>query len=428
MMNRLNQTRWSRKAAAVAAVLGFVSAGHADNGRIEIAPDMIPYTITNAGSYYLSGDVRMTGENVNGINVMADDVTLDLNGFSLLGNFTTNGGCGVYQSISNLNLVVKNGTVEGWRKPSFQGAGIWAGGTYNRIEHILASHNDFGIYVEDSGMISECAASSNVVVGVIGGNFVNMSECLADKNGTGGFNAGLGCILRECNACDNSGIRGDTVSGGFEISSFALVARCVATRNAYKGICGSHNLLVLSSAADQNFGHGIAITRAASLIANCAAFSNSLDGINIVPEGGSGSPIHGNLVTGCAASRNTDHGIYVRKGSALIVDCTAGRNGDAGIELDCNGCLVRNNHCRANQNGVVLDGSFMHFGGHGNRFEDNTAISNGTGFLIQDATNLIMKNAASGNLTNYVVNAGNNTNNVISDATTKGWTWANFSF
>src|SRR4051812_21725528 len=44
----------------------------------------VPYTITNAGSYYLTTNLTATAGN-NGIIVSADHVTIDLNGFMLSG-------------------------------------------------------------------------------------------------------------------------------------------------------------------------------------------------------------------------------------------------------------------------------------------------------------------------------------------------------
>src|SRR4051794_15270642 len=44
----------------------------------------LPYVITNAGSYYLA--TNLTGSaGTNGITVIADNVSIDLNGFSLIG-------------------------------------------------------------------------------------------------------------------------------------------------------------------------------------------------------------------------------------------------------------------------------------------------------------------------------------------------------
>ena len=49
-----------------------------------------PYVITQSGSYRLSGNLTVPS-GVDGIDINADNVTLDLNGFSIVGPVTCNG-------------------------------------------------------------------------------------------------------------------------------------------------------------------------------------------------------------------------------------------------------------------------------------------------------------------------------------------------
>jgi hypothetical protein len=79
----------------------------------------LPFTIDTPGSYYLTGDLTSTG---HGIIVEADHVTIDLNGFSLIGSDS-----GIYSGIymvERSNVEIRNGTVTG-----FKGGGIdeWNG-------------------------------------------------------------------------------------------------------------------------------------------------------------------------------------------------------------------------------------------------------------------------------------------------------------
>ena len=53
--------------------------------RTQIHPDDLPMTISHPGSYYLTGDF-MAGSATHGIYIEADNVTLDLNGFTLDGD------------------------------------------------------------------------------------------------------------------------------------------------------------------------------------------------------------------------------------------------------------------------------------------------------------------------------------------------------
>src|SRR3712207_5840058 len=66
----------------------------------------LPITITQPGSYYLTGN--LTG--ADGIRVSASNVTIDLNGFTIQGT----GGAtsvGIYRTTTQTNITVKNGTV-----------------------------------------------------------------------------------------------------------------------------------------------------------------------------------------------------------------------------------------------------------------------------------------------------------------------------
>src|SRR5438093_1472369 len=70
-----------------------------------------PYTITNAGSYYLTTNlVGASGQ--SGVIISSGNVTFDLNGFALLG--TPGSADGVQLSSGYTNIVVRNGTITAW--------------------------------------------------------------------------------------------------------------------------------------------------------------------------------------------------------------------------------------------------------------------------------------------------------------------------
>ena len=76
---------------ALAPLLMFVSALWAADGVTEInqasveAAGGFPYVISEPGSYTLSGNLTVPDENTNAIEVEAPDVTVDLNGFAIIG-------------------------------------------------------------------------------------------------------------------------------------------------------------------------------------------------------------------------------------------------------------------------------------------------------------------------------------------------------
>jgi hypothetical protein len=158
-----------------------------------------PYTISVSGSYKLSGnlDVRNTQDpaNTTAIWVTADNVTIDLNGFSIIGptvcvgspvtscSPTSSpgkfGGYGVYGG-NNSNITVFNGTVRGM-------------GT---VGISLA----FGAYVE------KVHVESNAFTGI---QFVASATAIGNRvigNGVNGINAVGGSLLSGNRSVENGGV------------------------------------------------------------------------------------------------------------------------------------------------------------------------------------------------------------------------------
>src|SRR3954471_10947563 len=72
----------------------------------------LPFTITQPGSYFVTGNLTgVAGQ--SGITINADNVTLDLGGFELVGP-----GSGVTNGVrvvsGRTNATVRNGSVRGW--------------------------------------------------------------------------------------------------------------------------------------------------------------------------------------------------------------------------------------------------------------------------------------------------------------------------
>ncbi len=89
-----------------------------------------PVDITNPGSYRLTGNLQVPDASTSAITITADDVTLDLNGFALLGVTTCSGdpvtsctpiglGSGVFSTA--VNVTVKNGTIRGMGNDGIDG-------------------------------------------------------------------------------------------------------------------------------------------------------------------------------------------------------------------------------------------------------------------------------------------------------------------
>jgi hypothetical protein len=115
-----------------------------------------PITISQPGSYRLMGNLMLTDPNVNAIEITADNVTLDLNGFSIATPVTCSGvgaafncsvvgqqGHGIY-SINRSYTTVRNGQVRGFRSGVLLGlSAVVEGLTVQHawVSGITASHN-----------------------------------------------------------------------------------------------------------------------------------------------------------------------------------------------------------------------------------------------------------------------------------------------
>ena len=70
-----------------------------------------PYSITQPGSYYLTGNITVGSGNAVVIN--SDDVSLDLNGFTIRSNFIGGGhnGAAITATVDHARLSVRNGSI-----------------------------------------------------------------------------------------------------------------------------------------------------------------------------------------------------------------------------------------------------------------------------------------------------------------------------
>jgi hypothetical protein len=136
----------------------------AGGGGVGTKISSLPYAISTPGFYYLSKDLSTSGA---GIIVNASHVTIDLMGFSLVGNGKTN--TGIYIS-GKTNVEVRNGTVRYFDKGIFEDS---MNGANHRIINVRVEVNTLGIWFYGTGhLVKGCTAAnnSNTAFYVNGGN------------------------------------------------------------------------------------------------------------------------------------------------------------------------------------------------------------------------------------------------------------------
>lgn len=288
----------------------------------------LPYTIAASGSYVLTSNLTgVSGQ--SGIVIDADNVTLDLNGFTLMG--ASGSLDGIIILPTHYNISVFNGTIRNW-----------------------------------------------------GGHGVN-----GDGSHTSSF--------RNLRVSDN-GLRGLFVESGTTIEN------CIAVGNGDNGISA---------------GHSCTITR-------CTSRNNGGNGIN---AGG-----YGSITIGCASGFNDGSGFRVPDGSTIL-NCTATNNDEHGILVDGKSRVVGNN-CHDNGKGGDGAGIYVSTNGNGAHIEANSTTQNDHGIDVDGAGNVIVKNVARANGTDYDIAAGNAHGPIINVAGLGDMSvvpgadhpWANFEF
>lgn len=242
----------------------------------------LPFTITNAGSYYVVGNlVGVAGS--NGITIVSSHVQLDLNGFALIGSTNAGGGdnstlVGVLISDADLpvNIAIRNGVICNWGREG--------------MRSVLAKDcRVTGISVSQNG-------GTNGYDGMQLGSWWTISDCLAAKNGGHGISAGSQCtisrsVFRENTKC------------GLNVNTECRIFDCSAMWNYLDGFRTGDDVEVRNCFANQNSSNGISVAMGC-VVANCFSSFNSNAGI----ESGGEGRIEGNHV------RKNHYGIQIPSG------------------------------------------------------------------------------------------------------------------
>jgi hypothetical protein len=230
-----------------------------------------PVTLSDPGSYRLNGNLVVPDGATTAIEITADNVTLDLNGFSIIGPNTCtpsptqcaiSGGAGIgvvavgaSGNPSPSNVRVFNGTVQG-----MGGHGIRLLGAGNVVERVFASSNGGpGIVVGDGSVIDSYAhlnAAGAAIIGQIvrGSIATNNITGIAVRPGglafgnTANSNDGIGISASEATVVNNTAnanggtgidalcpavVSGNTTVGnGTNIATAVITSVCVLSNNA----------------------------------------------------------------------------------------------------------------------------------------------------------------------------------------------------
>jgi len=179
--------KWITVAVLVVSIVCFTGIAFA--GVTPISGWNPPVKITLPGSYQLQMNIVITNANKTAILVTADDVTIDLNGFAIIGPNVCSGdplvcnnngtGKGIDAS-GKQNIKVYNGTVRGMGN-----AGIITGGGAIMESVRVVSNGGNGIYVNGSGTVSGNTVTGNDGYGIYVGNGTVSGNTVTGSGGHG---------------------------------------------------------------------------------------------------------------------------------------------------------------------------------------------------------------------------------------------------
>lgn len=368
------------------------------------------HVIDTPGSYYLDAEVAGVSDR-HGIRIEARDVTLDLNGFRVLGATDSFSGIRVADGVEN--VTIRDGVLRGWGEHGLSAAGAES----VSVDGVRAINNVLdGLVAGDSAIISGCAASTNGRNGIIAGDESIVRHSTASGNAEAGFVTGFNCVVSECASrengseatpirgeagCTSSSLgfligRGSSVMGcttignlgiGFLMQSDVTLTDCSSTDNLLCGFRGENNVEIFSCISTNNGGWGIRLDEG-GLVGRCTAVSNADDGIRTEAL---------SVVEGCVARRNGISGIVVT-GESVVRGCIAQNNDVAGISMS----------------------------GMNGRIQGNDCVLNSTGILATGTAHTVVKNMCASNGVNYDIEMGNAVGAIVVNPNGAG-AWDNIS-
>jgi len=289
-------------------------------GRIKISQAMIPYTITNEGSYVVTDDLVNSNSLQPIITIEASYVTLDLAGHTLTQWMDHHA---IYSASDY--ITIRNGTI------TFPGTdgdyGIYLNSDYNRIEDIrCVDFKDIGLYTDDGSLLRNCLVAKGGgtwgLYGISIGSGTAILGCQVSDFQGGfispmGIHADVGCLIADSLVVSN--YSAGTPISGIRSSRGSLVTHCIV-----KDIQGAGATCGIEA------GDGCMMLECA--VSGIEQTTNATDTCILA---GSGA-----LVNGCTVE-GAQNGIWLNNGSIALGNIVRDTS-DVGINVET-GSLVRLN-------------------------------------------------------------------------------------
>ena len=253
----------------------------------------VPFFINASGSYYLTDSLTSAGV---GIQISANDVTIDLRGHTLTGSATTDPG--VYVS-AGTNIVVKNGTIKNFSTG-------------------IQSHNSSGTYFG----VFNVKAAGNTGLGIdLWGSNNQIEASTAFNNGGVGIYVGSGSSVLKSSAYNNA-------SDGISAYDGATLVGNTTSGNGYNGIVTTRGATLSQNTSYNNVANGLLCSIGCTVVKN-TTYGNQFSGVN---------PGARSVVKNNTADFNLNSGIYLTDVSYCLVDGNTATNNGVNIN-PCSTCV-----------------------------------------------------------------------------------------
>ncbi len=371
------------------------------------------HVISEPGAYHLTGNMDLSAIGATAIRVDVPGVTIDMRGFSIIGNGSETlpaiqtssittirngiinlwGSLGIdasaaiivedmhVQSVGGTNLSMELGVGSIVRDCAFRfceplvlgNGSLVRDCVFQLMGDVIDSPDADGVSIINCVMTGQSTTTNDFVI-ILGDDCVLRSVSVSDE-GRGALLAGLRTLVTGCNF---SGISNGQTDGVI-VSTGSIIRNTSVIDYGLSGIVANFACTIEGCTVVSNNVDGIRCTGNRNIVRNCNVASNGDDGIEVANN----SRVEGNQL-----AFNVDHGIEATNSNHIIGNSS---NGDP-IEILGDSNVVDSNNVSGTSGvfSVRLDGSH-------NRFSRNNIASP---VFVLNATNAVftLRNAANANL------------------------------
>jgi hypothetical protein len=328
------------------------------------------FRITQPGSYYLTSNISIPSSNSWAIEIAANGVTLDLNGYTINGNGNGNGNNvgGIVLSLVSVvgepkGVAIRNGTITNITRSGITPSSFPNGAQGVIVENVrvlnVSSTNGgvngiAGIYLGRGGSAINCYVA-NAPTGITTSFSARVINSTAEFCTFSGFDIGGGSVIQNCVAVGIFG--GPTDGHGFVLRTGSQATNCNSRSNTGDGFVLEESSVALDCSSSNNTGAGYRLNSRARL-ERCSADVNTDSGVATTTGSAAWS------IERCTITEHASVSIRANGNQGKVSNNTihgTNANGSIGILVpsNCDDMLISGNRFTTLYRAVQVDGGFV---------------------------------------------------------------------